>query len=246
MKSVRSIEKAGRQVVMAGLGVVGLSKDMAAHKIDTLMDGFNSLVNELLTRGESLENEMEVKDRMQTIKDRRIAQIRKQLGLANNPQTSDLDNLSHKLDELTKVITKLVDQKQAAQKAESATEAAAKKGVADKVKATPAKRTTSRTAAAKKAVTKTATAKTTAKETGAEKKATTASKVASKPVASSTRTKKATGETKTPTRRASSAAKVNTAQTAAEKAKKPINSSVENKVIEPSGNSNQDNSGHES
>merc|ERR1711916_104165 len=98
---------------MVGIGIVGLSKDYAVHKLDNIMEGVNGFVNELLIRGEAVEQELEKKDKARHVKERRIAQIRKRLGLTNDPYTTELDRLSHKLDELTKVIGKLAEQKEA-------------------------------------------------------------------------------------------------------------------------------------
>lgn len=113
MKTVKQIEETSRQVFMAGIGIVGLSKDYAVHKLDNIMEGVNGLVNELLIRGEEVEHELEKKSKVQYVKERRIAQIRKRLGLANDTYTTEIDTLSHKLDELTKVIDKLAEQKAA-------------------------------------------------------------------------------------------------------------------------------------
>lgn len=112
MKTVAAIEKTGRQVILAGLGVVGLGKDYAIKRFDLLMDDFNGFVNDLLIRGEEVDNNLAVggvKDKVFRAKQRRIDHIRKQLGLGD-PHINELDNLSHKVDELTKVINKLAEQ----------------------------------------------------------------------------------------------------------------------------------------
>lgn len=122
MKTVKQIEETSRQVFMAGLGVCGLGKDYAVHKLDSLLEDFNGFVNELLVKGEEVETDIKVKDRVQMVKERRVAIIRKQLGL-NDPQLSELDQLSQKLDMLTKVIDKLAEQKAAEQAATEKVEA---------------------------------------------------------------------------------------------------------------------------
>ncbi|UAA37932.1 hypothetical protein KIH87_14705 [Paraneptunicella aestuarii] len=181
MKTVKDIEEASRQVLMAGLGICGLGKDYAVHKLDVLMEDFNGFVNSLLLKGEQVEEDLHINERVQAIKDRRISRIRKKLGFNNDPQLNELDQLSQKLDMLTKVVDKLAEQKaqkpqseqeaaqtkavpkEAVQKAEVKTVTPAKKPVARK--ATAAKATESKTSATKsttaKSTTSTAAAKTT-------------------------------------------------------------------------------------
>lgn len=202
MKTVKQIEEAGRQVVMAGLGIVGLSKDFAVHKLDALMEDFNGFVNELLTRGESVEQGMDAKNKMQSVKDRRIAQIRKQLGLGNDPHTSELDHLSHKLDELTRVVNKLAEQKTATDQ---------------KAKAVPAKAPTKRAPRAKATTTKAASTST-AKKAAAQKTTARKTTTATKAKSTTTRAKKATGATTATTPRANTSAKTAAAKTTAAKA----------------------------
>lgn len=158
MKTVKDIEEAGRQVLMAGLGICGLGKDYAIHKVDSFMEDFNGFVNNLLIRGELVEEELHVNERVQAVKDRRIARIRKKLGLNSDSQTSELDNLSHKLDMLTKVVNKLAEQKAEKLAAENATDTVEKKTpVAKKAPVankTPARRTTKTTTSARKTAAK--------------------------------------------------------------------------------------------
>lgn len=179
MKTVKDIEEASRQVLMAGLGICGLGKDYAVHKLDVLMEDLNGLVNSLLLKGEQVEDDLHINERVQAIKDRRIARIRKKLGFNSDPQLSELDQLSHKLDMLTKVVDKLAEQKAqkqqepanaqktAAQKTEVKTETLAKK---------PAVRKT--TAAKATAIKSTATKSTAAKSTRAKVSSTTPTKTA--------------------------------------------------------------------
>jgi len=183
MKTVAAIEKTSRQVILAGLGVVGLGKDYAIKRLDMLMDGFNEFVNELLIRGEEVDGNLAVngvKDKVFRAKQRRIDHIRKQLGLGD-PSVNELDNLTHKVDELTKVINKLAEQAATKQTAEKQVKAQP----ADK-KITPAttKGVASRSAPATKAANArkatSSTAKTSSTATASTNKAASSTKVAPK------------------------------------------------------------------
>ncbi|MCY7296831.1 hypothetical protein [Alteromonas sp. a30] len=197
MKTVKEIEETGRQFFMAGLGIVGLSKDYAVHKLDNFMEGVNEFVNELLIRGEAVEQDLEKKDKLQLVKEKRIAQIRQRLGLANDPYTSELDALSHKLDDLSRVIDKLI-QKKAEEKAAKETSTTAGKSAekADTKEDKPVAKTTARKRTSSAASKRTSSTKSTAsssatKSAERDTKSTTA-KTASKPATRRTTQSKTT------------------------------------------------------
>jgi polyhydroxyalkanoate synthesis regulator phasin len=187
------LEKNSRQAWLFGLGALLSGKELIADKIDAYHEQANSLLSDLLQKGEDLDGELSTKVSTDKTKakaaiDERVADIRKKLGLdkteSESPKT--VDSLTQKVDELTAKVAELVAAK------ETVKTPAAKKPAAKKATATKAE---PKAAAAKKPASKpnaTAARKTTAKP--AAKKAAPAAKKApatKKPAASTSQAKKA-------------------------------------------------------
>jgi peptidoglycan hydrolase CwlO-like protein len=160
MNTVKTIEKAGRQVWLAGLGVCLLGRDLAAKKLDDVFEGTNTLVNDMMGKGAEIESELKsVIDNkfLSEEKKAKVTELREKLGLNKETQEDKLARLSAKVDALTDVVTKLADAKaEQAVVAPAEEKPVAKKAPARKPRSTaaeakaPARKTTARRAPAKK------------------------------------------------------------------------------------------------
>lgn len=176
MNTVKNVEKAGRQVWLAGLGACLLGKEYAVKKLDEIFEGTNSLVNNMMTKGQEVEGELKGKLQAGLPQDEKIMELREKLGLNKESKQDKIARLALKVDALTEIVATISVKAEEANKAEEATEVAAKEEApAESNEAAPkpaAKRTTTRkpraTAASKAASTaakKPATRRTTAKKT---------------------------------------------------------------------------------
>lgn len=158
MNTVKTIEKAGRKVWLAGLGVCLIGRDLAAKKFDDVYEGTNTLVNDVMGKGTEIESELKsVIDNkfLSEEKKAKVAELREKLGLNKESQEDKLARLSAKVDALTDVVKKLADTKvEKAAVTEAPAKPVAKKAPARKPRATTAKttakKTTTRRAPAKK------------------------------------------------------------------------------------------------
>lgn len=212
MNTVKNVEKAGRQVWLAGLGAVLLGKEYAVKKLDEMFEGTNSLVNQVVTKGQEIEGDL--KDKLSGsnpvsrsfLQDEKIAELREKLGLNQESKQDKISRLAAKVDALTDIVATI------SVKAEEEKAAAEKKAVVSA-------KTETKEAAPKPAVTTTAKKSTATRKprATASKTAETASKTdvsdtaAKKPATTRTRTRKATTAKTT-------AAKSTTTKTTAAKA----------------------------
>ena len=190
MKVVKKLETVGRQTWLAGFGAYDAGREMASEKFDRVFVNSSAFINSLLTKGESLETQLQEKLKVRNMIDEKIAALRAKLGMRSESRDQQLDNLSNKVDELIDVVAKLAHQKTvakpAAKKAATPKKAVAKKPTA-KAAAKPAAKAAAKPAAkaaakpAAKAATKPA-AKAAAKP-AAKAAAKPAAKAAAKPAA---------------------------------------------------------------
>ncbi len=171
MKTVKTIEKAGRQVWLAGLGVALLGREYAGKKLDEIFESGNSLISDMLSKGVDVEADIKAMLNGKVVTDDRISELREKLGLNRESREDTIEKLTAKVDALSQVVAKLAEQKAKEEKAEAA---AAKKVAAPASKAAEAKATTTAAKpAAKRTTTRKprATAATTARKTTARKPA---------------------------------------------------------------------------
>lgn len=181
MNTVKNVEKAGRQFWLAGLGACIAGKELAVEKLDQVFETTNSLVNEMMNKGSSIEGTLKGKFQSNLAQDERIAEIRQKLGLNKEPRQDKIARLTAKVDALTDVVAKLTTKaeadkaaakapvapkKEAAVKETVATESATKEAAKPAVKSATTKSTTTRKPRA------TAAKTTAAKSTAATKPAT--------------------------------------------------------------------------
>lgn len=177
MSTVKNVEKAGRQFWLAGLGACILSKEYAVKKMDELLEGTNSLVNGVLSKGATIEGELKTKFQSGLPQDERILELREKLGLNRESKQDKIARLAAKVDALTEIVATLTVKTEQA-KAKPAAKPATKTQEAAAPAATTkpaAKRTTTRkprATATKSASTaaKPATRRTTAKKTTTQTK----------------------------------------------------------------------------
>lgn len=171
MSTKDTLENMARNTWLAGLGSINSSKEALGKSIDAAQEKSNNLYNELLTRGEEIQNKINDK------KDEIQAKGKKFLGIdEEKSQEEKLAQLNTTVDQLTSVVVNLIE-KRSATAAVTETKSAAK--------ATPKRATAKPAETVKKAVSKaeSKTAKATVPVETANK--------AAKPVTKAT-TKKAT------------------------------------------------------
>jgi hypothetical protein len=189
MSTKDNLENMAKNTWLAGLGSINSSKDALGKSIEAAQEKSNSIYNELMTRGEKIQRKIDDK------KDEIQAKGKKLLGIGlNETQTEKLTQLNAAVDELTTVVAKLIEQRNAEAK-KVAPKAARKPAskVATKTSAKPSAKSAPKKAA--KATTKVATKtapRTTAKPTtkAVSKKATeTTAKAAPKATSTTAKTK---------------------------------------------------------
>jgi hypothetical protein len=144
MSTKDTLENMARNTWLAGLGSISSSKEAISKSIDVAQEKSNNLYNELLTRGEEIQNKInDTTDEIQ-------AKGKKFLGIYEDKSHEEkLAELNTAVDHLTNVVVNLIEKR-------SAAEAAIETKPTAKVKATP-KATTAKKPAVK-ATPKTATA----------------------------------------------------------------------------------------
>jgi len=186
MKTVKTIEKAGRQVWLAGLGVALVGREYAAKKLDEIIENGNSVINDMMTKGANVESDIKavLDGKVKVVDDAKIAELRQKLGLNRETKQDKITRLTAKVDSLSQVVGKLVEQKakeDAVAKAPAKTEAApaadakpaakpaAKRTTTRKPRATTAKTTTAKASATKSTTAAKPAAKTTTRKPVARK-----------------------------------------------------------------------------
>ncbi|GAA0858157.1 hypothetical protein [Aliiglaciecola litoralis] len=163
MKAAKTVEQASRKSWLASVGVCGESVEKSTDALDKFYVDSNALIQDLITRGESVEAQLKAKLNInlkgKAMFEDKIAMLKAKFGLQSDSRDIQLEKLSTKVDNLIEVVAKLAQQK-----------------AAEKSTVKPATKTTTAKAPAKSAA-KTAsasTAKSTAKTPATTKKAATA------------------------------------------------------------------------
>jgi len=199
MNTKKNVEKASRQVWLAGLGAVLLGKEYAVKKLDEMFEGTNSLVNQVVTKGQEIEGDIKSKVsgsnplKSSFIQDEKIAELREKLGLNQESKQDKISRLAAKVDALTDIVAtisvKVEEEKAAASKKSAAATTAKTETKAAAPKPATARKpraATSKTAAASKTASSDTAAKKPATTRTRTRKATTAKTTAAKTTAAKT------------------------------------------------------------
>ena len=175
MNTVKNVEKAGRQVWLAGLGACLVGKEYAVKKLDELFEGTNALVNEVISKGHALEGELKGKLPKGFPQDEKIAELREKLGLNKESKHDKIARLAAKIDALTDIVATISVK---AEQAKTQVAKPAKVKDADPASKPAAKSTSTRKprATASKSASTTATKKPASRRTTTRKTTGTASK----------------------------------------------------------------------
>ena len=147
---------------LAGLGAYDSGRQSAANKFDQLFVDGSAFVNDLLEKGESVEAQLQVKIEARKMLKDKISALRAKLSFGNDSRDQQIDDLSHRVDNLINVVAKLAQQKAAENKA--STTVSPKKTPA-KTAAKPIAKASATKASAKTVVSKPETAKPSAAKT---------------------------------------------------------------------------------
>lgn len=158
MKAAKTVEQASRKSWLASVGAYGESVDKSTDALDKLYVDSNAFIQDLITRGESVEAQLKaklnIKLKGKVMLQDKIAMLKTKLGLQSDSRDIQLEKLSTKVDNLIEVVAKLAQQK-----------------AVEKSSAKPATKTTTAKPAAK--TTSASAAKPAEKKPAAKKKATT-------------------------------------------------------------------------
>ena len=104
---INEAEDMARKIWLAGLGAYGKSVEE-----EKLSEEANKMFDELVTKGESLEEDAKTKVKSTTNDvENRVADVRKKLGLDSEPADQRIEELSAKIDALTEAVAKLAANK---------------------------------------------------------------------------------------------------------------------------------------
>ena len=177
MKAAKTVEQAGRKSWLASVGAYSESVEKSTEKLDKLYVDSNAFIQDLISRGESVETQLKAKFSINTkgkvMLEDKIAMLKAKLGMQSESRDIQLEKLSNKVDNLIEVVAKLAQQK-AAEK--TAAKPAAKTTTKTTTTTTTATIATTKTAATKASAPK---AKPAAKKPAATKA--TAAKAPAKP-----------------------------------------------------------------
>jgi len=115
-EKTNAAEDFAHKIWLAGLGAYGKGYDEAKGRFEELNTDAAKVFDELVAKGESLENEAKTKFKEKTseltdkadsnIKER-VAQVRESLGMNTSDTDDKIDELTAKIDALTDIVEKL-------------------------------------------------------------------------------------------------------------------------------------------
>ena len=109
---INEAEEMARKIWLAGLGAYGKSVEEAQGRYEKLSEEANKMCDELVTKGETLEEDAKSKFKSTTNDvENRVADVRKKLGLDSEPADQRIEELSAKIDALTEAVAKLAASK---------------------------------------------------------------------------------------------------------------------------------------
>jgi DNA anti-recombination protein RmuC len=108
---VNEAEDFARKIWLAGLGAYGKSIDEVQDRYEKISEDSSKLFNELVEKGEKLEDDTKSKLKEKTNIDARVSEVRSKLGLDKKSTEDKVEELSAKIDALTELVAKLADKK---------------------------------------------------------------------------------------------------------------------------------------
>jgi len=117
MKAAKTVEQAGRKSWLASVGAYSESVEKSTEKLDKLYVDSNAFIQDLISRGESVETQLKAKFSINTkgkaMLEDKIAMLKAKLGMQSESRDIQLEKLSNKVDNLIEVVAKLAQQKAA-------------------------------------------------------------------------------------------------------------------------------------
>ena len=110
MQKVDVAEDLAKKIWLAGLGAYGKSYDEVQTRYEKLNGDASKVFDDLVAKGEAIESETKDKIVEKTPIDKRVADVRKKLGLDSGDTEQRLDELNAKVDALTAAIEKMTKQ----------------------------------------------------------------------------------------------------------------------------------------
>ena len=139
MSTLENFEKMGRQAWLAGLGAYGTGWKYAVNKLDQAYVETNSLVNELISRGETIQSELQGKLAANDLFDEKITALKSKLGLGEPTEEERIAELSAKVDALVIAITELMEKATLTEKKSSTTKVVKAKPAVESLTKSPAR-----------------------------------------------------------------------------------------------------------
>lgn len=107
----KSNDHLARRIWLAGIGAYGQSVDSLQDGVDKVSSETKKLFDDLVERGESLEETTATKLKQSTDIDQRIKSLRDKIGLGTSDTDEKLDLLVEKVDDLTKMVAEILGKK---------------------------------------------------------------------------------------------------------------------------------------
>ena len=132
MSTTDKVNKFARNVWLAGLGAYGRSSETITKQLDKTYEESNQLFNDLVSKGAEIQATIDDKIKEKNVFERKVDEVRENLGLNQSASEQQIDELTAKVDALASIVTALAEQKLAEQNpAEQATPSIASTEKAD-------------------------------------------------------------------------------------------------------------------
>ncbi len=105
-KVIETTEDVTRKIWLAGLGAYGKGFDEIQGRYEKINDGANRIFDELVSKGEKIEEDTKVKIKEKTLVDQRVQDVRKKLGFDSSDTDTKIEELTAKIDQLTATVEK--------------------------------------------------------------------------------------------------------------------------------------------
>ena len=105
--TIETAEEVARKIWLAGLGAYGKSFEEIQSQYEKLNSETTRLFEELVSKGQKLEAQTKEKFTVNKSVDKGIDDLRKKLGLDSSDADTKIDELSQKVDALTKAVNKI-------------------------------------------------------------------------------------------------------------------------------------------
>jgi hypothetical protein len=105
--TIETAEEIARKIWLAGLGAYGKSFEEIQSQYEKINGETSRLFEELVSKGLKLETNTKEKFKEKTAVEKRVEDVRKNLGLDSSDTDSKIDELSQKVDALAEAISKI-------------------------------------------------------------------------------------------------------------------------------------------